>query len=709
MKSRSNTSLTKAKAKHEIEQLAHALEQANIAYHQNADPDLTDAEYDEIKQRFEQLEEDFPELRLEQSPSNKVGATPADGFGKITHAVPMLSLSNAFSEQDIFEFDERIRKFLSLTPEQSLAYCAEPKIDGLSLSVLYQNGTLIRAATRGDGEIGEDVTANARWIQDLPQQLTGAPERLEVRGEVYMTHAAFTKLNAHQKEQNAKLFSNPRNAAAGSLRQLDPAITKARPLNFFAYAWGVLSSPLGQTQTKAIDQLRQLGFATNPLTKRCAGPAELLAHYTDIEQSRSLLGYDIDGVVYKVDDLTLQSRLGFRSTTPRWATAHKFPAQKAWTRLTGIDIQIGRTGALSPVARLDPVTVGGVVVSSATLHNENYIKGLDSKGERIRHTDIRVGDWVQVYRAGDVIPKISDVDLSKRLDDAVIFDFAEKLKEDGLSGERAKGDAVWRYSGDEPLPELAQERLIHFVSRGAMDIDGLGPKQIEQFFERGWIKTPADLFELENQYGEGQIPALQNLPGWGALSAKNLFAAIAARRSVPFHRLLFSFGIRHIGDVASKTLAQHFVEWDKMTTCLDQTQDHNPDHTAAAWAELTDIDGIGDVMAKSLIYAFQDREIRAMIDATLERVTPEPAQVSDPVSSAFSGKTIVFTGTLEQMSRAEAKARAEALGARVSGSVSAKTDLLIAGPGAGSKAKKAADLGIEVLDEARWMELAQTT
>ncbi|MCK4713452.1 MAG: NAD-dependent DNA ligase LigA, partial [Marinosulfonomonas sp.] len=460
--------LSKSEAGEELARLADILARANLAYHTKDAPEISDAEYDALKQRNALIEARFPELKRSDSPSDVVGATPADGFSKVRHAVRMLSLGNAFSDEDVTEFDGRIRKFLGMPDHAELTYTAEPKIDGVSLSLRYEGGKLMQAATRGDGEVGENVTQNALTIADIPRQIADAPDVLEVRGEVYMAHSDFADLNTRQIAAGDKPFANPRNAAAGSLRQLDASITRSRPLRFFAYAWGALSQPLATTQMAAINRLANLGFSTNPLTKICDGPAEMITHYADIERQRATLGYDIDGVVYKVDDLALQLRLGFRSTTPRWAIAHKFPAELAWTRLEAIDIQVGRTGALSPVARLTPVTVGGVVVSNATLHNEDYIKGRDSKGGVIRGgKDIRVDDWVQVYRAGDVIPKIADVDLEKRPQNALPYEFPTRCPECKSDAIREEGDAVRRCTGGIICPAQAVEKLKHFISRGA--------------------------------------------------------------------------------------------------------------------------------------------------------------------------------------------------------------------------------------------------
>ena len=695
--------LTKAQAETELARLAEVLNEANNAYHTEDAPEISDAEYDALKRRNAAIEARFPDIKRADSPSEQVGAPVAEGFGKVRHAVPMLSLANAFDAEEVTEFDARIRKYLGLGSDAPLAYTAEPKIDGLSLSLRYEKGVLVQAATRGDGAVGENVTANARTIENIPQELKNAPDLLEVRGEVYMSHADFAALNARQAERGGKTFANPRNAAAGSLRQLDAEITRVRPLQFFAYAWGALSEPLAETQKGAIDRLTELGFSTNPLTALCDGPSDMVAHYEKIEAQRATLGYDIDGVVYKVDDLALQERLGFRSTTPRWAVAHKFAAELAWTRLEGIDIQVGRTGALSPVARLQPVTVGGVVVSNATLHNEDYIKGLDSKGAEIRGgKDVRVGDWVQIYRAGDVIPKVADVDLSKRPSDAEAFVYPTTCPECGSDAIREPGDAVRRCTGGLICPAQAVENLIHFVSRKAFDIDGLGAKQVEQFYHDGWIAEPADIFTLKERYGTG-VQQLKNREGWGPKSADNLFQAIEDRREIPMARLIFALGIRHVGEAASSLIALHYGDWDSFEAAMAEARGLD----GPAWDDLIGVDGVGSVMAGSLVSAFAQEAERASIDRLVAHLTVIPAERPDTEGSPVAGKTVVFTGTLEKMSRAEAKARAERLGAKVSGSVSGKTDILVAGLGAGSKATKAADLGVETMDEDGWLALIE--
>ena len=740
-------SLTLEEARPLFEQLQDELRAADLAYHQKDAPEISDADYDAKKRQYRALAEAFPDLAAEATELDTVGAPVASGFGKITHAQRMMSLGNAFDDDDVADFDKGLRKYLGLSASEPLAYTAEPKIDGLSLSLRYENGTLVHAATRGDGAVGENVTANARTIDDIPQEIPNAPAILEVRGEVYMSHEDFAALNERHEARGGKTFANPRNAAAGSLRQLDAEITRARPLRFFAYSWGELSEPLGETQFDALARLREMGFQTNPLTRHCTSVADLIAHYRQIEEQRATLGYDIDGVVYKVDALALQDRLGFRSTTPRWAIAHKFPAELAWTRLEGIDIQVGRTGALSPVARLQPVTVGGVVVSNATLHNEDYIAGLDSKGEEIRDgKDIRIGDWVQVYRAGDVIPKIADVDLSKRPDGAEAYAFPTTCPQCDSPAVREEGDAVRRCTGGLICPAQAVEKLKHFVSRKAFDIDGLGAKQIEMFYgdETLAIKTPADIFSLQARDAQN-LTKLKNRDGWGETSAANLFAAIEDKREIALARLIFGLGIRHVGEVGARDLALHYMDWDAMAEAVDTARPAALAHRAAdeaedgeriaaaqanrrarikevrdsaiaqcdvppaaraAWEDLTGIDGIGATLGLSLSDAFANADERAAFDALrayLTIVPPEAPQKDSPVA----GKTVVFTGTLEKMTRAEAKARAEGLGAKVAGSVSKKTDILVAGPGAGSKEQKARDLGIRILDEDGWLTLIE--
>ncbi|MEM7505101.1 MAG: NAD-dependent DNA ligase LigA [Pseudomonadota bacterium] len=695
--------LDAAEAEAEIATLSARIIALNEAYFRQDEPEVPDGDYDALKRRLIALEAAFPNLRSPDSPTTQVGAAPAEGFGKVRHRVAMLSLGNAFTDADVSEFVDRIRRFLSLGDEP-IPLTAEPKIDGLSLNLRYEGGRLVEAATRGDGTTGENVTANARTISDIPNALTGeVPEVFEIRGEVYMSHADFQALNEAQEATGAKTFANPRNAAAGSLRQLDAKITANRPLRFFAYAWGEVSSLPADTQSGVLDAFAAWGLPTNPLTRRCETVEDVLAHYAHIAAERPNLGYDIDGVVYKVDRLDWQDRLGYRSTTPRWAVAHKFPAELATTMLEGIDIQVGRTGALSPVARLRPVTVGGVVVSNATLHNEDYIAGRGARGEPIREgRDLRVGDTVTVYRAGDVIPKVMDVDLSRRPDDAAAFVFPETCPACGSPAPREPGEAVRRCSAGLTCPAQAVEQLKHFVSRHAFDIEGLGSKQVEAFWELGWIHEPADIFTLKQRFGDqGQeIARLSKLEGWGTKSAENLFKAIDDRREVDLDRLIFALGIRHVGETTARLLARVYGAWDVFEKAL---LDAGEDETARQ--ALLDVDGVGAVMADAAIAFFAAEDNRAAIDRLVAHLNPQDMAPPDTAGSKVAGKTVVFTGTLEQMSRAEAKARAEALGAKVSGSVSAKTDILVAGPGAGSKLKKATELGIETLTEAEWLTL----
>lgn len=699
--------LNNQQASAELSRLAKELSKANRLYYTQDAPTITDAQYDALKKRNSEIEKKFPELKRDDSPSDKVGAPVSETFSKITHEVKMLSLGNAFNNEDVAEFDARIRKYLGVRAKEVLLYTAEPKIDGLSLSLRYENGILIHAVTRGDGEVGENVTNNARTITDIPQKLKNAPDIVEIRGEVYMGIADFMALNARQEEVDRKVFANPRNAAAGSLRQLNANITRQRPLKFFAYAWGAVSSPLAKTQSLAIKRMQDMGFVTNPLTKTCNGPKELIAHYAKIEEARATLDYDIDGVVYKVDDLTLQTRLGFRATTPRWAIAHKFPAEIAHTRIEAIEIQVGRTGALSPVARLLPVSVGGVVVSNATLHNEDYIAGRDSKGNLIREgRDIRVGDWVEVYRAGDVIPKIRDVDLTKRPDNSRKYEFPTLCPECGSHAIREDGDSVARCTGNVICPAQAVEKLKHFVSRGAFDIEGLGAKQIEMFFEDQDlnVKEPADIFTLEKRDGIN-FTKLKNRDGWGERSATNLFMAINEKRKIPLNKLIFALGIRHVGDTSSTLLAHNYGTWEAFIDAMN----HAVDKSSEAWDALNAIDGVGSVLATALVETFSTPDTRAAIDRLIDQLDVQPMSQHDTSNSMVAGKTVVFTGTLERMTRAEAKVRAEDLGAKVSGSVSKKTDFVVAGTGAGSKAKKARDLGVTLLSEDEWLELINKT
>jgi DNA ligase (NAD+) len=677
---------------------------ADAAYYLEDAPEIEDAEYDAAKRRNAEIEARFPALKRADSPSDRIGAPVGETFAPVRHAHRMLSLGNIMAGEDISEmFTGKVRAFLGLAATAPLEFTAEPKIDGLSLSLRYQRGVLVQAATRGDGATGENVTANARCVGDIPHRIRGAPEVLEVRGEIYMSHADFTALNAAQTGRGEKPFANPRNAAAGSLRQLDAAVTASRPLRFFAYALGEVSQPVADTQWAVLQRLRSFGFPISDRIRVCGGEEEMEAVYDELVKARATLGYDIDGVVYKVNDLALQARLGMRSTTPRWAIAHKFPAETAWTRLEAIDIQVGRTGALSPVARLTPVTVGGVVVSNATLHNEDYIAGRDARGGEIRGgKDIRVGDWVQIYRAGDVIPKVADVDLSERPADATPYIFPVTCPDCGSEAVREEGDAVRRCTGGMICPAQAVEKLKHFVSRGAFDIEGLGAKQIEMFYgdETLPIREPADIFTLAARDAKN-LARLKNRDGWGEKSAENLFRAIEERRSIALDRVIYGLGIRHVGESAARLLARHYGTWAAFEAAMTGARTGE----GPEWEALLSIDGVGAVMAASLVGAFHQEAERAAIDRLAAHLDIRPVAAPRTEGSPVAGKTVVFTGTLEKMTRAEAKARAEALGAKVAGSVSAKTDLVVAGPGAGSKAKKAADLGVETIDEDAWLAL----
>jgi DNA ligase (NAD+) len=701
--------LTREEAAAELERLAAEIAGHDQRYHAEDAPTVSDADYDALRRRNADIEARFPDLVRPDSPSLRVGAGVADGFGKITHQAPMLSLDNAFTDEDVRDFVGRVRRFLKFDPLMGdLVVVAEPKIDGLSLSLRYENGILISAATRGDGTVGENVTANARTIADIPHRLpAGVPAVVEVRGEVYMSHADFAALNARMAANGGKTFANPRNAAAGSLRQLNPEITASRPLRFFAYAWGEMSEVPAATQFDMVRRFADWGFAVNPRTQRCASVEELLAVYHGIEEDRSGLGYDIDGVVYKVDRLDLQQRLGFVSRSPRWAIAHKFPAEKAYTVLKDIEIQVGRTGALTPVAKLEPVTVGGVVVSNATLHNEDYIKAIGMDGEPIRGAkDLRIGDTVMIQRAGDVIPQIVDIDLARRPADAQPYVFPTVCPACGSHAVREENaktgrlDSVRRCTGGLICPAQASEKLKHFVQRNAFDIEGLGDKQIDAFFAEGLVRTPADIFTLEAR-DKAALTKLRNRDGWGAVSAKNLFEAINARRRIDLHRFIFALGIRHVGEGNAKLLARAYGSWGAFEAAMTAALDHASD----AWADLNAVDGIGETLAEAVVQFFAEDHNREALAALLAEVTPLDAEKIDASGSPVAGKTVVFTGSLERMTRDEAKAMAERLGAKVAGSVSKKTNLLVAGPGAGSKLKTAQDLGIEVITEDEWFDL----
>ena len=686
-KSRS-AELEAARAEHA--RLGAEIAEHDRRYHQEDAPIISDAAYDALRQRYEELEQAHPELADAQSA--KVGAAPSEKFAKVRHSVPMLSLGNIFADDEVAEFCARVRRFLGMAEDAPLAVVAEPKIDGLSSSLLYERGDLVRAATRGDGYEGEDVTANAMTVEAIPKTLKGAPERLEVRGEIYLAHEDFEKINERQAAAGKPVFANPRNSAAGSLRQLDPRITAERPLQFFAYSWGEVSAPFAETQHGALDAFRRFGLPVNSrLTRLCRTAEEMLAHYRFIEAQRASLGYDIDGVVYKVDDLALQRRLGFVSRSPRWAVAHKFPAERATTRVEAIEIQVGRTGALTPVAKLHPVTVGGVVVSNATLHNEDEIERLG----------VRVGDTVEIQRAGDVIPQVIRVLLDKRPAASEPFKFPGICPRCGSAALReidektGKADVVRRCTGKLVCPAQAVEGLKHFASRNAFDIEGLGDKQIELFYARGRIKTAADIFTLEARDGEGAEP-LKEWDGFGETSARNLFAAIAARRTITFNRFLFALGIRHVGETNARRLARQFGDLASLREAA----------TAPNAAEaLSGIEGIGPAVVESLVDFFAEPHNARELDRLAGEVTIEPMP-RQAEGHPLAGKTIVFTGALERMTRDEAKALAERLGAKVSGSISAKTNIVVAGPGAGSKLSKARELGVETIDEEEWLKRA---
>ena len=721
--------LTEDEARLELERLAAAIAAADVAYHQNDAPELTDAVYDALRIRNAELEEAFPELVRPDTPTGKVGAAPADGFAKVRHAVPMLSLAKAYTDEDVVDFLDRGRRFFKQDEGLEIAFTAEPKIDGLSASLLYEDGKFVRGATRGDGSVGEDITANLRTIKDIPAELHGSgwPKSIEIRGEVYMTYAEFQALKERSAAAGGQDYVNPRNTAAGSLRQKDSTVTASRNLKFFAYAWGATTEDPAPTQYEAVQKFADWGFKISPLMERAKSVEDLIAHYHKIEEQRSALGYDIDGVVYKVDQLELQRRWGFVTGEPRWAVAHKFPAEQAMTVVKKIDIQVGRTGTLAPVARLEPVTVGGVVVENVTLHNEDYIKGIDSTGLPIRGDepiDVRIGDTVVIQRAGDVIPQIVRVILEKRPADAVPYVFPETCPVCGSPATReinektGKEDSRRRCTGELICPAQAVEGLRHFVSRGALDIEGLGAENIDTFFHAGLVRTAADIFTLKDrrpdvqralaERREVQAKAREAASGKVRKNVRSvedrnyegldkLFAAIDARRTPELDRFIFALGIRHIGETTAAVLARTFGSIEELIRVGKET--------AAAEDPLTvfpSVDGIGSTVIEALVGFFGNERNDDVLDALLEQVHPKEYVVTVSADSVVAGKTVVFTGSLEKMSRSEAKAMAERLGAKVAGSVSAKTDILVAGPGAGSKLKSAEALGVEVITEDEW-------
>jgi DNA ligase (NAD+) len=672
------TELTEAQAANRLMRLAKEIARHDRLYHDEDTPEISDAQYDALVRENRALEARFPQLVRADSPSKRLGAAPTSALAKVTHARPMLSIDNAFSDEEVAEFVARVRRFLALPADEQIAITAEPKIDGLSCSLRYERGELVLAATRGDGTVGEDVTPNARTISDIPQRVKGAPDVLEVRGEVYMSKADFDSLNERQEAAGGKIFANPRNAAAGSLRQKDPAITAARPLRFMAHGWGELSEPLASMQLLAMRRIESFGFPVSDLLKRCHSVEEMLAHYREIERVRADLPYDIDGVVYKVGRIDWQERLGQVARAPRWALAHKFPAEKAETTLEAIDIQVGRTGKLTPVGRLKPVGVGGVIVANVTLHNRDEIERLG----------LRIGDRVRIQRAGDVIPQV--VENLTRDEKRPPYVFPDHCPMCGSEAVAEEGEVDVRCTGGLICPAQRFERLRHFVSRGALDIEGLGEKSIAEFIELGWLNSPADIFRLHQHRQE-----LLGREGWKEKSVDNLLAAIEAKRQPDGPRLLFGLGIRHVGIVTARDLLKCFGTIDELRRAA---------LSDGGEEELSSVQGVGPVVAEAVHDFFHEPHNREVLDDLLSEVSPQPF-VSDAKQTEWSGKTIVFTGSLETMSRDEAKAQAERLGARAAGSVSAKTDLVVAGPGAGSKLKKAEELGIRVIGEEDWARI----
>ncbi len=709
--------LTAAEAGKELERLAGEIAEHDRAYFADDAPKISDADYDSLRRRNQEIEARFPKLVRDDSPSHRIGAAVSTKFAKVVHAKPMLSLDNAFSDEDVRDFAVRVRRFLGLKEDGELTFTAEPKIDGLSASLRYENGVFVQGATRGDGAEGEDITANLKTIKDIPLRLHGkAPKVIEVRGEVYMNHREFAALNKRQEKDGKPVYANPRNSAAGSVRQLDPSITASRSLNFFAYAWGEVSQLPADTQWDMLRAFEGFGFRVNPLTKRIDTVDGVLKFYRDIESKRASLGYDIDGVVYKVDDLDLQERLGFVSRSPRWAIAHKFPAEQAETILEDIDIQVGRTGKLAPVARLKPITVGGVVVQNATLHNEDEIARLDA----------RIGDTVVIQRAGDVIPQVVRVVLEKRPRGAKPYQFPHKCPACGSHAVRevdektGKEDVDRRCTGGLICPAQAVERLRHFVSRLAFDIEGFGGVYIETLFEKGLLKEPADIFRLAKKpdelnralaerraelsaerrakEGKGEVKKSKKDDEEESKLVDNLLASIETRRTIAFDRFINALGIRHVGETNARLIARNYPTVDAFIDAME---------SKSAVAELTEIQGIGEVVAEAIRDFFDEPHNRKLVSNLLKEVTVKPMPKQKIAGSPVAGKTVVFTGSLEKMTRQEAKARAESLGAKVSGSVSAKTDLVVAGPGAGSKLTEAQKHGVKVIDEDAWLKMIE--
>jgi len=681
--------LTETEAKKELERLAKEIAEHDRRYYQDDAPTVSDAEYDALRRRNNEIEAAFPELIRSDSPSQKVGAKAAERFEKVRHSRPMLSLDNAFTDEDVRDFFARAKRFLGLPEDEPLALIAEPKIDGLSASLRYEDGKLVLGATRGDGAEGENVTANLKTIKDVPKTFGGKkpPKVFEVRGEVYMSHADFAALNERQAKAGEKIFANPRNSAAGSLRQLDPSLTARRPLRFFAYHWAEVSELPGKTHWEVLQQLKAWGFPLNPLSKRFETVDECLKYYEEIQHKRAKLGYDIDGVVYKIDRLDLQNRLGFVSRSPRWAVAHKFPAEQTESVVERIEVYVGRTGALTPVAHIKPVTVGGVVVQNVSMHNE----------DEVTRKDVRVGDTVVVQRAGDVIPQLVRVVDERRPKGTKPYKMPEICPVCGSHAVRevnpktGEPEAVRRCVNTLSCPAQAVERLYHFASRYAFDIEGLGGKTVQEFFHDGLLKEPADIFLLEKRHGRDIVER----EGWGETSAAKLFAAINARRTIPLDRFILALSIPHVGESTAKLLARNFHSLDAFMKAM---------RSKDAAEELDSIEGIGDVMAKAITDFFAEEHTIEALDRLLHHidVTDVAAHTS---KSPVAGKTVVFTGSLEKMTRSEAKARAESLGAKVAGSVSKKTDLVIAGPGAGSKLSEAEKLNVKIISEAEWLEL----